>query len=363
MPPTIVDVARQAGVSYQTVSNVINGRFSQMTDETCQRVLRVIQDLGYHPNQRARSLRRRRGDVIGFLTIDPSTNFIAAPFTSQIISGIADVADQANYSVMVQAIRPRRGYEDPPPHLFSRLFREHRLDGAIVALSGPRSTREKYLQVLADGSFPFILIQERFFGPSNACVLSGDFQGGVDATSHLVRLGHRTIGFITEDTTWPALEARQAGYQAALGDFRIESDSSLVETSPEDPGAVALAMDRLFNRYPHLTAVICFNDVAAMGAIEAVRRRGLRVPEDISIVGFDDFSFAAYLNPPLTTVRLRGYDVGKRAAELLIDYFESDRFSEAEVVFPATLEVRQSTTTPATSRRATALTPARGERA
>src|SRR5438046_6567322 len=98
MPPTIVDVARQAGVSYQTVSNVINGRLSQMTDETRQRVLRAIDDLGYHPNQRARSLRRRRGDVIGFLTIDPSTNFIAAPFTSQIISGIADVADRANYS-------------------------------------------------------------------------------------------------------------------------------------------------------------------------------------------------------------------------------------------------------------------------
>jgi DNA-binding LacI/PurR family transcriptional regulator len=343
MASTIVDVARRAGVSYQTVSNVINGRFSEMAGDTRRRVEQAIRELDFHPNQRARSLRRQQSQVIGYLAIDPSTNFIASPFTSEILAGIVEEADRAGYSVMVHAIRPRGSDGLPAPGSFSRLFRERRLDAAVVFLSGAQRIRERYLHELADGRFPFVVVLERFAGPSNASILAGDFEGGIAATEHLIELGHRTIGFITEDTTWPSLEARQGGYRQALARAGISDPSALVEVTPESPSSAMIAMDRLLDRRPDLTAAICFNDLAATGAIAAARRRGLRVPEDVSIVGFDDFAFAQYLNPPLTTVRMLGRAVGEKASAALITYLDSGTFEESEVVFPATLVVRGST--------------------
>jgi DNA-binding LacI/PurR family transcriptional regulator len=339
---TILDVARRAGVSYQTVSNVINGRLSQMRAETRTRVEQAMRELDFHPNQRARSLRRARSQVIGLLAVDPSVNFIAAPFTSQILAGVALAADGAGYALLVQALRPRGGERWPAAATFSRLFRERRIDGAVVYLSGPRAVRERYLAELAGRSCPFVLIQERFDGPTNACVLAGDLEGGFQAAAELIRRGHRTIGFLTEDTVWPALEARREGYELALARAGIAPDPTLVEAVPESAAAVGDAMGRLLARHPALTAVLCFNDLVAMGAMALLRERGIAVPEAFSVVGFDDFPFAGYLTPPLSTVRLLGFEVGRRSGELLVGRLESGGFAATETVFPSELVLRGS---------------------
>lgn len=343
MAVTILDVARLAGVSYQTVSNVINGRISEMSPETRQRVERAISELDYHPNVRARSLRRQRGQVIGLLAIDTSTNFIAAPFSSQIIASLVAAADRAGYSMMIKAARPESSDTLPEPSVFSQLYRERRIDAAIIYLSGPRPVRERYLAQLAESGCPFVVIHERFASPVSASVLSGDYEGGIEATSHLLSLGHRAIGFLTEDAIWPSLEARQAGYEHALQLAGLTPDPSLIERSPESPSAAAAASGRLLARHPDMTALVCYNDLAAMGAIAGIQGRGRRVPEDFSVVGFDDFAFAAYLSPALTTVRLLGHEVGQRAIELLIGKVEEGEFASPEVVFPPTLLVRGTT--------------------
>ena len=340
--PTLIDVARLAGVSYQTVSNVINGQHSQMREDTRERVEQAIRELDFHPNERARSFRRARSQVIGLLAIDPGANFIAAPFTSQILAGIAYAADSARYALLVRAIRPHDGARFPAPKTFSRVFRERRIDGAIVYLAGPREVRETYLAELASQSFPFVLIQERFASPTNACVLAGDREGGFEAASELLRLGHRTIGFLTEDTVWPALEARRGGYEQALVQAGLSPDAKLVESLPESPRAVAAAMTRLLARNPDMTAVLCFNDLVAVAAMAFLRQNGMCLPRDFSVIGFDDFPFSAYLTPALTTVQLPGFDVGRRAAELLFGYIESGAFVECETVFPSKLILRGS---------------------
>jgi DNA-binding LacI/PurR family transcriptional regulator len=334
---TIREVAKRAGVSLQTVSNVLNGRISQMADETRERVLRSIAELGYQPNANARGLRSQRTHTVAFLTVDPSARFLADPFHTTLLSGMGDALRDRDYCLLVQALHPGR-----PGEAFRRLFGQRRFDGAVVHLSGTHAERQRCVADLHDSGCPFVLIEERIAGPRCACVLADNRQGAERAVAYLREQGHKRIGFLAAaDRTWPAVEERLAGYQDALKAHRLPGPR-LWEVDVESTDAAQSIMEMVLSKESAVTAVLCSNDVIALGALQAARRLGRRVPEQLAVVGFDDFDFARYVVPALTTVALPVCEMGRRAAEMLLSFLQDGQFAETEVVFPTTLMQRGS---------------------
>jgi DNA-binding LacI/PurR family transcriptional regulator len=327
---TIRDVARRAGVSLQTVSNVLNGHHARTSAETRHRVLRTVKELGYHPNAHARGLRLERSDTVGYFTVDPSPQFLADAGRSGLLSGVADVLREQDYCFLVQALPA-----DAPGETFRRLYRQRRFDGAVIEV--PDRCRAQLLRV----GCPCVLVEGQAKGRNLACVRA-DNRGGAEEVVHYLRAkGHDRIDVLTLAATWPNMEERLEGYQAAMKALRLPKPRKLtaaVETVASAKAAMAAAL----RRHPRLSALICINDTLALGAVQAARALGRRVPQDVAIVGFGDFTFAQYVEPPLTTVVLPKYEMGRRAAEQLLSCLREGGFGEVDVVFPAQLVPRGS---------------------
>lgn len=328
---TIREVAKRAGVSLQTVSNVLNGRTSQMGAETRERVLRSMAELDYLPNAHARGLRSQRASTLGFFTLDPAVRFLADPFHTIILSGMADVLREQNYCLLVQALPL-----DEPGESFTRLYRQRRFDGGVVHLSGTPAERARCVEQLKTSGCPFVLIEEKVEGPRCASVRADNRQGAESAVAYLHARGHQRIAFLVADRSWPAVEERHAGYQAGLRSHRLPVPRPWQVSSENVEAARAMVAIQL-QRPDAPTAVVCANDVLALGSLQAAKQVGRRIPNGLAIIGFDDVEFAQHVEPPLTTLALPGYDMGRRAAELLLDYLQEGRFAEPDVVFPTRL--------------------------
>ncbi|MDR3633261.1 MAG: LacI family DNA-binding transcriptional regulator [Isosphaeraceae bacterium] len=328
------DVARQAGVSLQSVSNVLNGRNSQMSEETRKRILASIQELGYQPDSQARGLRSQRTNTVAFLTIDPATRFLADPFHVAILSGMVDVLRERDYAMFVQGLEP-----DSAGLAFQRLAHQRRFDGAVVHLSGPKESRAQHIEQLERSGCPFVLVQERPSASTASCVLADDHGGAATAVSLLLARGHQRIGFLATARSWPAVDARKAGYEQALRAVGNRKPD-VWNVEHESIEGARTVMEDVLARVPSITAFLCANDVLAVGALQAAKQLGRVVPSNVAIVGFNDFEFARYVDPPLTTVSLPAYEMGRRSADMLLEFFEDGKFSTQEVLFPATLVER-----------------------
>jgi DNA-binding LacI/PurR family transcriptional regulator len=328
------DVAARADVSVQTVSNLINNRIHLMGEETRVRVERAMHDLGYHPNVAARTLRSARTETLCFLLLDEGNRFLADPMTDLIIAGIGDVARDRGYGLLIRAARPH----EPDPALIRPLL-ENRADGAFLFLSGEPDLRRWYVKRLGELEFPFILL-EPSDDPQLLTVTADDREGARQLTEHLIAQGHERIAFLTTKVPWPMLEQRMLGYRDAL---RSAGLKPMVRTGGTwTPTSGAEQAVRLLSGKTAPTAMMCGNDLLALGAIRAARHRGLSVPRDIAVTGFDDFDFAQFADPALTTVRIPGYDIGRTAGEALIGVLEGRSPAERHVVFPVALELRES---------------------
>jgi DNA-binding LacI/PurR family transcriptional regulator len=328
------DVAARAEVSVQTVSNLINQRFHLMGEETRVRVEQAMSDLGYHPNLAARTLRSARTETLCFLLLDEGNRSLADPMTDLIIAGIGDVARDRGYGLLIRAARPH----EPDPALIRPLL-ENRADGAFLFMSGAPDLRKWYVGRLSDLGFPFILL-EPSDDPQMLTVTADDREGARRLTAHLIAQGHKRIVFLTTKVPWPMLEQRMLGYRDALRDAGLKP---IVRTGGTwTPTSGAEQADRLLSGKAPPTAIMCGNDLLALGAIRAVRDRGLSVPDDIAVTGFDDFDFAQFADPALTTVRIPGYDIGRTAGQALIGVLEGEPPAERQVVLPVALELRES---------------------
>jgi DNA-binding LacI/PurR family transcriptional regulator len=328
------DVAARADVSVQTVSNLINNRLHLMGEDTRLRVERAMNELGYHPNLAARALRSTRSETLCFLLLDEGDRFLADPMTDLIIAGIGDVARDRGYGLLIRAARP----DEPDPTLIRPLL-ENRADGAFLFLSGTPDLRLWYVERLNDLGFPFILL-EAADDPELLTVTAADRDGARRLTEHLIAQGHERIAFLTTKVPWPMLEQRMLGYRGAL---KAAGLKPMIRTGGRwTPTSGAAQTDRLLTGKSAPTALMCGNDLLALGAIRAVRERGLAVPGDIAVTGFDDFDFAQFADPALTTVRIPGYEIGRTAGEALIGVLEGDEPAERQVVLPVILELRES---------------------
>jgi DNA-binding LacI/PurR family transcriptional regulator len=308
-----------------------------MTRETLARVTRAMDEMGYHPNSQARGLRSKRTGTIGFLTIDPSVRFLADPFHSATVSGMADVLREHGSYLLVDALQP-----DAPERSFAPLFYERRIDGAVVHLSGPPAERGAWIRELAATGSPFVILEERVDAPTGAAVRADNRRGACRAVDYLIEQGYTEIAFLTDATPWPASEARLAGYRDALEAHELPFRPERALTASWNPMQGHRELETLLTREPSVSAVLCGNDLFAVSAIRAARALGRRTPEDFAVIGFDDFDFAALVEPPLTTVALPAYEMGRRAAELLLAYLEHGEFPEKEVLFPTSLTLRGS---------------------
>ena len=333
--PKSEDVAARAGVSRTTVSFVLNDRpGASISEPTRQRVLAAAAELGYEPHHSARGLAAGRTHTLG-LVLRQSTEQVAEDaLLAETLRGLSTAARAERYRVLVEPYGPsNESYGD--------LVGSRRTDGLVV--SGPRTDDEELLS-LADAGAP-VVIQGWLPKSGLPSVDVDNVAAARYAVEHLIGLGHRAIGLITNaPLAYTAAAARLAGYRDALAGAGIEPDPGWVAEAAFDAASGRRAMSTLLAR-DELTAVFVASDVVAFGAIAAIREAGLRVPDDVSVVGFDDIPLAAFFDPPLTTIRLPAYELGRAAGAALLDRIHG-REVNARTVLPTELVIRSSTGPP-----------------
>lgn len=333
---TLKDVAAHVGVSYRTVSNVVNGRTARVSAETAERVRASIATLKYRPNLAARSLRKGPLGVIAIAIPD-----IANPFFSKVSAAIVVAAEERGYTVLVDHTSGNPEREA----LVANGLRPHLIDGVILNPLGLRVEDIHPDQI----QIPIVLLGQRPFGAPFDHVVADDVAAAHLATEHLINLGRRRIAAIgvPDDLSDLMPRIRLQGYEAALAEAGLPLDPHLVACVPprsfhRDDGV--RAMRRLLTLDPPPDAVFCFNDLVALGAIKALLEAGRRVPEDVAVIGFDGIDEGFYATPSLSTVAVNMEDIARSAVSLLLDRIQGVRTGPPiRVQLPFNLIARGST--------------------
>ena len=330
---TIVDVAAEAGVSYGTVSRVINNDI-HVKQETRERVVNAMQQLGFVANRQARSLAGGKSNSIGVLVPDLGTGYIG-----EIIRGIDAELGLSNLDLILYTTHRTASKEAN----YVANLAKGMVDGLLLVL--PRNPAD-YIGTLTNRNLPFVLIDHQGIGSDCPAVGATNWQGAYNATEYLIKLGHERIGFITGWMDLGCAVDRLDGYRSALRTHHIPDVSELVyEGSFFQPDGYAGASVFLDLPTPP-TAIFASNDVMAMGAMDAVRSRDLRVPEDISLLGFDDIPQASLVHPALTTVRQPLEQMGRVATQVLLDLLKDPEKAINRLELPTELMIRGSTAPP-----------------
>ena len=335
---TMADVAREADVSLMTVSRVINNK-GDVSSTTRQRVLEVIEQLGYRPSSIARGLATHRTRTLGLVIPD-----VANPFFSDVARGAEHVAYAEGYNVFLCNTE-----EDPQRELaVLQSLEEKRVDGVVLCSS--RLDDDELHTVVT--RHPAVVLVNRRIEPASeddgiGIVVLEDAAGGRIATQHLLDSGHRAIGLLAGPPASRSGRLRAEGYRTALAAAHLPYNPTWVIPCPASVDGGHETARNLLTAEPGLTALFCYNDLVAVGALQACTDLGRRVPGDLAIVGFDDILLAALVTPPLTTCRVPRYDLGAQAMQLLLNQIDG-RPAEAgkkpctEIVLRPTLVVRAS---------------------
>jgi DNA-binding LacI/PurR family transcriptional regulator len=333
VPATSHDVAKQAGVSVATVSRVLNAS-PHVSPNARRKVLRAVKALNFQPNRTAQRLRAKQSKVIGLIISD-----IQNPFFTSVVRGIEDVAYANGYSVVLC-----NSDEDPAKEkLYINVMRAETVAGVILA-----STTESNPLVgeLLDHRIPVIAMDRRIKNRSIDSVLVSNLRGARAAVIHLIKQGHRRIGFIGMPLTRTPGKERLAGYENALREHGLAVSRQFVRIADAKQLGGHDATLELLSRQSNITALFVANNLMTLGALNAIRERGLKIPDDISLVGFDDMPWAALLQPPLTVVAQPTYELGKQAAELLLERLQKPDKPVTNVQLETTLIVRGSSGKP-----------------
>lgn len=331
MAHTLEQIAELAGVSRSTVSRVINDH-PNVRPEVRERVWQVIRQVGYQPHAAARSLVTNRTQIIGLIIPQAVTTIFTDPFFPLLIRGIADECNAHHYHLMLSL------FSDPTEQegLYQRVLRGGYLDGVIVASTTlddpliPRLLRDQ-VAFVSVGRYP----DERV-----NYVDVDNVNGARMATEHLLRLGHRHIATVTGPLGMMAGHDRLEGYRQALEARGVSVDEELIAPGDFTEDGGRAAMRRLLDHNP--TAVFVASDTMAVGAMKAIKEAGLRVPEDIAVVSFDDLPVASIVEPPLTTVRQPIQRLGSTAVDILLNLIEHQGEGTQKVILPTELVVRAS---------------------
>lgn len=329
---TITDVARAAGLSVATVSRVLSG-YEFVKESTRNRVMEVVEQLGYVASLPARSLAGGRSRTIGLLVPNLDIGYVGT-----ITQGIDRALSKANCDLVLYTSHHQPSKETYYVNTIANGITE----GVLLVAPQYMST---YLDTLRESDFPYVLIDQADATGSSNIVEATNYQGAYEATRYLCQLGHTRIAFILGALdVWSAVE-RLRGYKAALADCRIPIIEELIlKGNYQQQGGYAVTKQMLNNVDPPPTAIFASNDMSAFGAMDAAREHGLRIPEDISIVGFDDIPQASLVYPKLTTVRQPLEQMGQVAAEMLVERIADPSRPPQRVTLATQLIIRDSCT-------------------
>ena len=334
---TIKDVAQRAGCSITTVSFVLNNKEGvSIPDSTRASILNAARALNYRPNQLAVSMVTKRTNVIGLITPDNSNSFFA-----ELSKTIECAAHEAGYSLIYG-----NSENDASRDLaYIQIFADRQVDGIIFAKSPSLSSEEnqQLLDFLQTLSIPVLMVDRRISGNQGYSVSSNNFMGGYLATRHLLELGHRKIGAYTGSRDIISSNERLRGYHAALQEWGVAFQEELLFEGNYQLGREAAALEHFLKH--RVSAIFSFNDMMAFGLYQEIQKRQLSIPEDLSIVGFDDVFFGKLVHPTLTTVRQPIDQIGSVAVSMLLDLIAGTLLPPnlQNQVFEPTLVPRKST--------------------
>jgi LacI family transcriptional regulator len=331
MPATLRDVAKLAEVHPGTVSRALNPETRRMVnEETAQRVIEAAAQLGYRPNPIARGLKTNRSHTIGVLVPD-----LQNPLFPPIVRGIQDKLEQAGYTPLIANTdndpdRERNDFE---------AMRARQVDGVITATA--RLDHGVLDEMAADG-LPIVLVNRRLDDGPLSSATADDHEGARLAVKHLIELGHTRIAHLAGPQAVSTGRLRLEGYLDGMSDAGLEPGPVLTGNAFTEPEGARLAGDLLDEG---ATAIVAGNDLMALGVYDVLAERGLRCPDDLSVVGFNDMPFSERFNPPLTTIRIPHYEIGASAAELLLERLQDAEAPARHVVLAPELVVRSSSLT------------------
>ncbi|MFJ6901872.1 LacI family DNA-binding transcriptional regulator [Streptomyces hokutonensis] len=333
--PTLRDVAERAGVSIRTVSNVVGG-YARVTESTKVRVQAAIDELGYRPNLLARNLKQGRSRIIALVVPE-----LDVPYFAELVRLIISEARARGYTVLID--QTDGDVERERELVMQTSSRAVSFDGVIVS---PLALTAADLES-RQNSAPVLLLGEKIFDSGADHVAIDNVAAAREATAHLIALGHRRIGAIgvQQDPTDGTAVLRTRGLREAFAQARLPVDESLMVPTPHyERRHGAAAMEHLLDRGDPPDAVFCFSDLLALGALRVALSRGLRVPEDLALVGFDDIEDGRYSTPSLTTIAPDKQHLARAAVERILARIESDEYlAPVEIASPYRLVVREST--------------------
>jgi LacI family transcriptional regulator len=336
---TIQDIAGHAGVSYQTVSRVLNNK-PDVAEETRKRIQQLIKDLDYHPSNAARSLRNQRTKTIGLIVPDS-----ANPFFAEIAKGVENAGFEADYSVIL--CNSNKMVQRELRHL--ELLQSKQVDGIIFITT---TTQIHQIRPLIEHGIPVVMF---YRDPGDLDVdtfIIDNQRAGYVATHHLIELGHKHIACVRPASAATPSARRVEGYRQALYDSGLYWRDELMPWGDNLLSGGERAVYELLVGKANFSAIFACNDAMAIGAMRALRNRGYRIPEDVSVVGVDDVTLASYVEPPLTTVAQPKQEAGEKAVEYLIQRMEKKYSGGARSsLLDIELIVRGSSAAPSLARR------------
>jgi DNA-binding LacI/PurR family transcriptional regulator len=330
MAVSIKDIARVAGVSHSTVSRALSNS-PLIPQTTTRRIQQIAEEMGYTASAIGRGLVKGRTEAIGVVVTS-----ISDPFNGEVVAGLEEAANQQGYSV---SLATSQGLPEREISVV-RAFQSQRVDGILVASSRVGSN---YATLLADLQIPVVLLNNQHPGEFAYSVRIDNMQGAFEATNYLLELGHRRIAYLGDIHGLHSDAERRGGFQKAMTDAGLTIPANfLLCGDGKMELATEVTVDLFASPKQKPTAILCYNDMTAVGVMEAAKRIPLRLPEELSIVGFDDIQLAALLTPGLTTVRQPKRQLGMQAMNLLLKLVRGEG-AERSILLPGELVIRQST--------------------
>ncbi|WP_046179841.1 LacI family DNA-binding transcriptional regulator [Domibacillus tundrae] len=330
---TIKDIAKHVGVSVTTVSRALNG-YGDVNEQTRQRIIRASKELNYSPNSIARSLVMNQSKTIGLLVSGFTRESVKDNFFAEVMTGINEYVASTDYDLILFNTTSSKQREKT----YRELCMERRVDGVIV--QGIR-TDDPYLQEVVDSNIPCVFIDIPVTSEHVGSVSIDNRKGAEEAVSYLISLGHRHIGFVNGHEFAFVSRHRLEGYQSALQKAGIPFCLEYTGNGKFEEGAGGRAALKLLEQNPEITALFCASDLMAIGAIKEIHASGRQIPNDVSLIGFDDILLSSYVQPELTTIAQNMYGLGQEAAKQLISILKNESVAK-HIIMEHTLQERQS---------------------
>lgn len=332
---TIKDVAKKAGVSPSTVSRVISNH-PRISPATSAKVRKIMEELGYHPNVTAQSLVSNMTKTLGLILPRPAEELFLNMFFSEFIRGIVTQATRAGYDLIMTSGSTEREEMDA----ITRLAKGHRADGIILLSS---RENDPVISFLHQEQFPFVVIGRSIEYPDILSIDTDNVQAAYDATSHLIKLGHTKIGFVSGPSHLVLSQDRMEGYKKALTKHNLQLKSEWIVEGEFLQESGYRAMSYILSIPDSPTALVVIDDLVAYGVLRGLTELGYRCPEDISIIGFNNIAISELTTPPISSIDIGIYQMGYIASQTLIKRIVKEDIQQNRIIIPHRIVIREST--------------------